>query len=199
MHTFNLFNLFNLIVMITSQPLQDYCDSVQTSGSTSCKDCVEITILGGRPNCAYCANPYSGMSYCQKPFYPSALNTPGMTIYACYNDSGITTDIFRYKPRCAESDCYIDQCLISGKILWYYIVPSVIGFIVLVFIIWLIGCKWWRNKEASKYIEKENKIEMQNKKKLQDKANKRKNERTNVTNKIKEKYLRNDFIEDEIV
>jgi hypothetical protein len=109
----------------------DYCASVEESGLTSCKDCVEITLLGGRPNCAYCANPYSGMSYCQKPFYPPALNTPGMTIFACYNDSGNPNDIFRYKPRCAESDCYIDQCLISGKILWYYIVPGSIKYIKL--------------------------------------------------------------------
>lgn len=112
------------------------------------------------------------MSYCQKPFYPPSLNTPGMTIFASYNDSGIATDIFRYKPRCAESDCYIDQCLISGKILWYYIVPSVIGFIILVFIIWLIGCKCCN--QNNDYIDKENERERKRKQNLQQKANDRK-------------------------
>ena len=177
---------------------QDYCDSVQNSGLTSCKDCVEITILGGRPNCAYCANPYAGMTYCQKPFYPPALNTPGMTIFACYNDSGNPNDILRYKPRCAESDCYIDQCFISGKILWYYIVPSVIGFIILIFIIWLIGCKWWKNRDSN-YIDRENKIIQQNKQKLKQKANDRKRKREIELQNIKKKYSKNDFFGEEIV
>ena len=189
-----------LIYSVKSQ--QDYCVSVEESGSTSCKDCVEITILGGRPNCAYCANPYSGMSYCQKPFYPPSLNTPGMTIFACYNDSGIATDIFRYKPRCAESDCYIDQCLVSGKILWYYIVPSVIGFIILVFIIWLIGCKWC--KKNNDYIDKEIQRENQHKEKLKQKATDRKRKREielqNIKNKYsKNKYSKDDFFGEEIV
>lgn len=188
-----------IINIIHAQSIQDYCASVEQSGSTSCKDCVEITILGGRPNCAFCANPYSGMSYCQKPFYPPALNTPGMTIFACYNDSGNPNDIFRYKPRCAESDCYIDQCLISGKILWYYIVPGVIGFVVLIVIFWIIGCKWWKNKQSSKYIDRENKEEKKRQEELKEKANKRKRERDIKLEVIKNKYSKYDFTKEEIV
>jgi hypothetical protein len=194
----NYIIFLTLIYIVKSQ--QDYCVSVEESGSTSCKDCVEITILGGRPNCAYCANPYSGMSYCQKPFYPPSLNTPGMTIFACYNDSGIATDIFRYKPRCAASDCYIDQCLVSGKILWYYIVPSVIGFIILLFIIWLIGCKRckWCNKN-NEYIDRENERDRKSKQNLQQKANDRKRKREIELQSIKKKYTKDDFCVEEIV
>jgi hypothetical protein len=191
--------LLTFIQIVHSDSSDTYCESVQNSGSISCHDCVEITLLGGRPNCAYCANPYVGMNYCQKPFYPPSLNIPGLTIYACYNDSGNPSDYFRYKPRCDESDCYIDQCIVSGKILWYYIVPGVIGFVILIIIIWIIGCKWWKIKQSSKYIERENNIEIISKQQLQDISNKRKSERDKVRNIIKQKYLKNDFIEEDIV
>lgn len=183
------------LLMVNAQT--DKCTTIQQSGSTSCHDCVEITLLGGRPNCAYCAHPYTGMTYCQEPFYPPSLNTPGFTMYACYNDSGNPNDISRYKSRCAESDCYIDQCLVSGKILWYYIVPSVIGFIVLVIIVALFGWKCWhKSKYTNEYIEKEENVR---KEKLKQLADQRKKNRDKQIEQIKKKYSKNDFIDDEYV
>lgn len=196
-----LFFILNFILIIYTTYInaqQDYCQSVQEAGMTGCKDCVEITILGGRPDCAYCANPYAGMTHCQKPFYPPKINTPGFTIYACYNDSGPSSsgalDLLRYKPRCEESDCYIDQCLVSGKILWYYIVPSVIGFVIIVILVWIYFCKCYKT-DKNKYIEEDNKREKQ----IKDKANKRQKEREIKMQTFKKKYSKNDFCVEEIV
>lgn len=198
MNKMNIMIYLILIIGINAQ--SDICGQIQQSGSTSCHDCVEITLLGGRPDCAYCSNPYQGMTYCQKPFYPPQLNTRGFTIYACYNDSGdsgILNDISRYKPRCSESDCYIDQCLVSGKILWYYIVPGVIGFILLVLFILCVGIKCWKkSKYSNEWIDKE---ENDRKEKLKQCADKRKTNRNKQIEQIKNKYSKDEFLEDEYV
>ena len=193
-----LFYVLNFILIIHIAHInaqQDYCQSVQEAGMTGCRDCVEITLLGGRPNCAYCANPYTGMTHCQKPFYPPSLNTPGFTVYACYNDSGPgTLDLLRYKPRCSESDCYIDQCLVSGKVLWYYIVPSVIGFVIIVILGVIYYCKCFKT-DVSKIIEEDNKREKQ----IKDRATKRQKEREIKMKTFKKKYSKDDWCQEEIV
>ena len=89
------------------------------------------------------------MTYCQDPFYPPAVDIPGFTVYACYNDSGpAIAPTLRYRPRCAQNDCYIDQCLISGLVLWYVIVPTVVGVILIAFGLWLYCCCSRRSKES---------------------------------------------------
>lgn len=181
-----------LIFLQTIYAADDYCSSVEDSGATDCYSCVEITFLGGRPNCAYCANPYTGMTHCQKPFYPPSINTPGFTVYACYNDSGSGLDIFRYKPRCSESDCYIDQCLVSGKILWYYIVPGVIGFCIILILGCIYSIRCWKKNQANKWIEQDAKQDA----KLKQKANKRQKERETKRQELKNKYIDN-MIEDD--
>lgn len=168
----------------------EYCLQVQVSGATDCHTCVEVTVLGGRPNCAYCSKPYTNMAYCQNPFYPPAVDIPGFTPYACYNDSGSTVaPSLRYRPRCAERDCYIDQCLISGLVLWYVIVPSVVGSLLL-----LVGCGCWcwcrqRNKASrAAWLAKDEKDTAKANQKLDMRSSARKTERERKANDMRKKY-----------
>ena len=186
--------IYLIFIKLSFGQTTDYCNSVEESGMTDCHSCVEITILGGRPNCAYCANPYSGMTHCQNPFYPPSISTPGFTVYACYNDTGSSLDILRYKPRCAESDCYIDQCLVSGKVLWYYIVPAVVGFVIIVILAVIYFCKCYKTN-VKKIIEEDNKHEEQ----IKERANHRQKEREIKMQHFKKKYSKNDWYGEEIV
>lgn len=181
-----------ILLLCTVYPIlvsgQDYCDQVQRDGLTTCHECVEITILGGRPNCAYCSDPYPRMSYCQAPFYPPALAIPGLTVYACYNDSGVNGPL-RYRPRCSASDCYIDQCLVSGKILWYYIVPGVIGGVILCVCLPLwCWCRRRSNEASRRWIEDEKRKETKAKGKLDAKARERRQDRETKTAALRKKY-----------
>lgn len=44
-----MFMFIYLILIIGVNAQTDICGQIQQSGSTSCQDCVEITLLGGRP------------------------------------------------------------------------------------------------------------------------------------------------------
>jgi len=180
-----------VLAMFVAPSVQDgYCDEIQASGSTSCHDCVEITFLGGRHDCSYCANPYTGFTSCQSSFYPTQADIPGFTVYACYNDSGVgVAAIARFKPRCASKDCYVDQCTISGVILWYIIVPSVVGGILLIGGAYLLWCCHKRRQRAMKaWVEKEQRAEKKEAEKRSEKSRQRNNERKNKTDELRRKY-----------
>ena len=176
--------LFVLTIQIT---IADFCSEVQKSGDMTCHTCVEVTLLG-TPNCAYCANPYPKQAYCSTPFTPPAVDIPNLTPYACYNDTGIPGP-FRYLPRCAQNNCYVNQCLVSGVVLWYIIVPVVVGGVIVVgsIIIWCY-CRRRAKRQAEQWKiqdEKNQKIEVVER---QVRSDGRKKERQTTTNKLRQKY-----------
>lgn len=195
MHLLLVFTLLAVSIVPTFQQQDDpYCLSVEAQNLTDCHSCVEITVLGGRPNCAYCANPLPGFVHCMSPFYPPALQVPGLTVFACYN---LTTEwsgsgaapVNYYKPRCAQKDCYIDQCLLSGVVLWYIIVPSVVGGVLL-----FGGCALYcwcakRQKRANAaWVAKEERAETKAAQKRAEKSRARNQERKSKTDELRRKY-----------
>lgn len=167
----------------------DECSDTEAAGLTDCHSCVEITILGGRKDCAYCANPRPGFVHCQKPFYPPQADFSGATYFACYNDSGFGPALTRYQARCSNNDCFLDQCTVSNTVLWYIIVPCVVGGVLLIGGGYLLWCCHKRRQRATKaWIEKEERAEKKSAEKRSAKSRARHNERKNKTDELRRKY-----------
>lgn len=167
----------------------DNCADISAAGITTCHGCADITILNGDPGCAYCEFPYKGQSHCQAKFYPPSADIPGLTVYACYNDTGNPVPTLRYVPRCARDDCYVGQCLISGLILWQIIVPCVIGGVLI-----FIGCPLWcwcrkRNRDSmNKWKDNQDKQIKKDEQIRKDKAVARNVNRTKLREQLRNKY-----------
>lgn len=178
---------------------QEYCNQVENQGLTDCHSCVEITILSGRPDCAYCSAPFSGMAWCAPPFYPPAAKIPGLTAYACYNDSGVPGP-FQYQPRCRQKHCYIDQCLVSGAVLWYIIVPIVLGTVLCgtgtAVLCW---CRKTSKASIKKWLDNEGKKENKSAEKRKTKSDQRHAERDKKTAELRKKYMLDEYEEDGLI
>jgi hypothetical protein len=124
------------------------CEARNNITGIGCHACVAANLLTGVGDCAYCEHPFPGEAVCARAFHSVQVD------YTCYR---ATSDItLGAVPRCAQSDCYYQQCVVNSTVLWYYIAPAVI-FTVLAAVV--IGWWLWRrskNRAArDDWVEKE--------------------------------------------
>eukprot|EP00047_Mylnosiga_fluctuans_P005589 m.241392 g.241392 ORF g.241392 m.241392 type:complete len:188 (+) comp13838_c0_seq1:208-771(+) len=160
---------------------QDYCAMRNNVTGIGCQECVDINVLTGISDCAYCFDPYAGEAACAKAYHSPALE------YVCYRET--PDGLFPATARCAKTDCYYQQCIFNSVVLWYYIVPSVVGGIAVI-----VGVSLWcycraRQRESTrKWVDNENKMEQETHMQLELKAHRRKQTRKARAAEIRRKY-----------